>query len=143
MKLLLLAFIMMFSLGAYAGDDHHHHNGEDGQDGQDGIDGIDGIDGVDGGSGVAGVNGFDGSNGIDTTNLNIGLASSFAMSNMDFSSSTKQWQVGAAMGGYGGEEAWAVGAAKLLPEHDVLIKFSGTRSNSHTGYGVGFVWKIK
>jgi len=140
---ILFTILILVTIWTHGHANGGHHDGEDGKDGKDGIDGVDGIDGTNGVVGLNGVNGLDGSNGIDSSNLYTGIASSFAMSNLDFSSSTTQWQVGAAMGGYGGQEAWAMGAAKLIPKYDVLIKFSGTRSNSHTGYGVGFVWKIK
>ncbi len=140
MKILILALLLVFSVGAYASESHHHHEGGDGQDGVDGVDGIDGVDGL---NGLNGSDGFDGANGIHTSNLNNAMASSIALSNIDFSSSTAQWQVGVAVGGYGGEEALAFGVAKLVPKYDMLIKFSGTQSNSHTGYGVGLMWKIK
>lgn len=140
MKILILAFMLMFSTAIFASGDHHHHQGEDGQDGIDGVDGVDGIDGV---SGVNGINGLDGSNGVAKSNLNTGIASAIALSNIDFSSSTQQWQIGIAAGTYDGEQAVAFGAGKLVSKYDMLFKVSGTAANSELGLGVGFVWKIK
>lgn len=143
MKTFILTLILMFSFGAYASDDHHHHAGQDGKDGQNGIDGVDGIDGADGVSGLNGINGLNGTNGIKNSDLNIAIASSIALSNIDFSSSTKQWQVGIAAGTYDGEQAIAFGAGKLSHKYDMLFKVSGTAANSELGLGVGLTWKIK
>jgi len=143
MKIFIIALMLVFSTAVFANGDHHHHEGEDGKDGKDGIDGVDGVDGIDGVSGLNGVNGLDGSNGISKSNLNIGLASSIALSNIDFSSSTHQWQVGVGMGTYDGEQAVAFGAGKLVSKYDMLFKVSGTAANSELGLGVGLVWKIK
>jgi len=140
MKILLLALMLMFSTAIFASGEHHHHNGEDGKDGVDGIDGIDGADGI---SGLNGINGFDGTDGLDSSDLNIAIASSIALSNIDFSSSTQQWQIGIAAGTYDGEQAIAFGAGKLVAKYDMLFKVSGTAANSELGLGVGLMWKIK
>jgi len=143
MKILILALMLMFSLGAYANDDHHHHQGEDGKDGKDGIDGVDGLDGTNGIAGVNGINGLDGANGIHKSNLNTGVASVIAVSQIDFSSSTNQWQIGVGFGTYDGEQAVAFGAGKLVTKYDMLFKVSGTAANSELGLGVGLMWKLK
>ena len=140
MKILILAFMLVFSTAVFASGDHHHHEGEDGKDGVDGVDGIDGVDGV---SGLNGINGFDGTDGIDSSDFNTGVASLIALSNIDFSSSTQQWQVGIAAGTYDGEQAVAFGVGKLIPKYDMLFKVSGTAANSELGLGVGLMWKIK
>jgi len=140
MKTFIIALMLIFSTAIFASGEHHHHNGEDGQDGIDGIDGIDGVDGV---SGLNGINGLNGSNGSSKSNLNTGIASTIALSNIDFSSSTQQWQVGIAAGTYDGEQAVAFGAGKLIPKYDMLFKVSGTAANSELGLGVGLMWKIK
>lgn len=142
MKYLLLTLLLVFSTAAYSGGGHGH-DGEDGKDGKDGIDGVDGVDGADGVSGLNGINGLDGSNGIDKSNLNIGIASVIAVSQIDFSSSTNQWQIGVGMGTYDGEQAVAFGAGKLVQKYDMLFKVSGTAANSELGLGVGLMWKIK
>jgi len=143
MKTFIIALMLIFSTAVFASGNHHHHEGEDGKDGKDGIDGVDGIDGIDGVSGLNGINGFDGSNGIDSSDFNTGVASLIALSNIDFSSSTQQWQVGIAAGTFDGEQAIAFGAGKLLPKYDMLFKVSGTAASSELGLGVGLMWKIK
>lgn len=144
MKIFIIALMLIFSFGAYADKKHHHedhhHAGEDGQDGIDGVDGIDGIDGV---SGLNGINGLNGSNGIDSSDFNTGVASLIALSNIDFSSSTQQWQIGIAAGTFDGEQAVAFGAGKLVAKYDMLFKVSGTAANNELGLGVGLMWKIK
>ncbi len=143
MKTFIIALMLVFSTAVFANGDHHHHEGEDGQDGQDGIDGVDGVDGTNGVSGINGVNGLDGNNGIHKSNLNIGVASVIAVSQIDFSSSTNQWQIGVGLGTYDGEQAVAFGAGKLVSKYDMLFKVSGTAANSELGLGVGLMWKIK
>ena len=140
MKTFIIALMLIFSTAIFVSGEHHHHNGEDGKDGVDGIDGIDGTDGI---SGLNGINGLNGSNGIRSSDLNIAIASSIALSNIDFSSSTQQWQVGIAAGTYDGEQAIAFGAGKLVAKYDMLLKVSGTAANSELGLGVGLMWKIK
>jgi len=140
MKTFIIALMLIFSTAIFASGEHHHHEGEDGKDGVDGVDGIDGVDGV---SGLNGINGLNGSNGSSKSNLNTGIASVIALSNIDFSSSTQQWQVGIAAGTYDGEQAVAFGAGKLIPKYDMLFKVSGTAANSELGLGVGLMWKIK
>lgn len=140
MKTFIIALMLIFSTAIFASGEHHHHNGEDGKDGVDGVDGIDGADGI---SGLNGINGLNGSHGIRSSDLNVGIASAIALSNIDFSSSTQQWQVGIAAGTYDGEQAIAFGAGKLVAKYDMLFKVSGTAANSELGLGVGLVWKIK
>ncbi len=140
MKTFIIALMLIFSTAIFASGEHHHHNGEDGKDGVDGVDGIDGADGI---SGLNGINGLNGSHGIRSSDLNVGIASAIALSNIDFSSSTQQWQVGIAAGTYDGEQAIAFGAGKLVAKYDMLFKVSGTAANSELGLGVGLMWKIK
>jgi autotransporter adhesin len=72
------------------------------------------------------------------------LAAGFmAVSQIDFSSSTKAWQVGVGVGHYESENAVAVGVGKLLPDYDVLIRGTLTNINSDTAYGAGIMWKIQ
>ncbi len=137
MKILFITLMLMFSTATFASGGHHHHDGEDGKDG------VDGIDGQDGAVGIAGVNGLDARNGVSDNDFGTGVASLIALTNIDFSSSTQQWQVGVGLGTYDGEQALAFGVGKLVPKYDMLFKASGTVANSEMGIGVGLVWKIK
>jgi len=120
-------------------------NGIDGSNGSNGSNGLDGSDGSDGAAGVAGLNGVDGldAEGISNEDFNTGIASMIALSNIDFSSSTKQWQIGLGAGLYDGEQALAFGVGKLVPKYDMLFKASGTVANDNLGVGFGLVWKVK
>jgi len=128
--IVLIALVALtIAIPAFASGGHHHH--------------VDGIDGQDGVAGVAGINGLDARNGVSGNDFNTGVASLIALSNIDFSSSTKQWQVGIALGAYDGEQALAFGAGKLVHKYDMLFKASGTVANDELGIGVGLMWKIK
>jgi hypothetical protein len=70
------------------------------------------------------------------------LAGTMAVSNLDFSSSTRQWQLGAATGFYGNAKAIAIGAGKLVPKWDMMFRASVTPIGDDIAYGIGMTWKV-
>jgi hypothetical protein len=119
--------------------------GPQGEQGPPGPQGVAGVNGTDGDSG-AGVNTFSSEtlSSYSTEDYSNGLmAGSMAISQLDFSSSTRHWQIGIGVGGYEGEQAIAFGAGKLITKYDMLFKASATYVNSEPAYGAGLMWKIQ
>jgi YadA-like membrane anchor domain/Collagen triple helix repeat (20 copies) len=157
MKYLLLALVL-FAPITWADCGHGNNpceipvpgpQGEQGPQGDPGPAGPQGPQGEQGIQGEAGAAGLDGNDSsVDTASFttedysNSIMAGTMAMSQLDFSSSTQQWQLGVGVGGYVGEQAIAVGVGKLIPKYDMLFKGSATYVNSEPAYGVGLMWKL-
>jgi hypothetical protein len=146
MKYLFLLFIF-FAPVSWADCGHGNNPCEIPIPGPQGEQGEQGPQGEQGTQGVAGTAGLDGTNG---SSLNLAsesyvdgtTAGLMAVQQIDFSSSTRQWQVGVGVGGYSGEQAIAVGVGKLIPKYDMLFKGSASYFNSEPAYGVGLMWKL-
>ncbi len=142
MKLFLFTLMLVFSTTALADKKHHHGHHEH-------VTIINNITEVTNVTNVTeGVNETFVTNNSTELQHNFNnisgeyMAGTMAVANLDFSSSTKQWQVGAAIGFYGNQEAIAVGVGKLVPDWDMMFRASITPTGSHTAFGIGATWKI-
>jgi hypothetical protein len=136
-----MAFLLLFWVSFAINADGGHHQGEPGVDGVDGVDGQDGIDGIDG---IDGFNGMD--IGLSESDFAQGLSLAFAMSGMDFTSTTTKLQVGFSGAWYDGENSVALGVAQVIDSDtfgDVLLSLKMGTANSHTAGVVSAVWKIQ
>lgn len=146
MKYLILV-LALFVPVTWADCGHGNNPCDDGTPGPPGPQGEQGEQGDPGPAGVAGVDGQDGAStdltSYSTNSYSDGLmAGTMAVSQIDFSSSTSKWQLGAGVGYYEGENAVAIGVGKLLPNQDMLFKGTITHINSEPAYGAGLMWKL-
>lgn len=119
---------------ANAHSSHHHGevavNGVDGQDGQDGVDGVAGIS----------------YNIVDDDTMDSIMATSMALSAVEFSHGTRKTQVGIGLGHYSGKNAISFGVAKLIETQDseflAVGKIGWVEDENEAAVGVGATWLI-
>lgn len=168
MKYFMLLVLLAIANPVFA-DCGHGNNpcevpGPKGDKGDKGDTGDTGLAGAAGLAGTNGVNGLDGAAGVGLTEhrnyldsqgywtdeeISEVFAASFAMSGLDFDSTTTKLQLGIAVGGYDGEENMAIGIAKVWDSQnvgDVLFSFKTTvqesgASNARPWVGSA-VWKF-
>jgi len=140
LNIIVLLALIVITYGIFkeasATDPHHTHeagaDGVDGQDGQDGADGVNGLDGI--------------SYKLDDDTIDSIMATSMAISAIEFSHGTRKTQVGVGVGHYSGKNSVSLGLAKLIETEEgeflAVGKVGWIEDDDEVAVGVGATFLI-